>query len=178
MRPSMFSRMRATASRRRPTAGGGGGSFFGFNGPVTGGFPSNNGRVLVTRWTLPVNATLVSLELTIFNTATNPGPAKGVILAVSAGEPTTVLYVTGSQTAPAGGAVLTFSLSGSLSAGDYYLGGIVDTFNNNVGQGDVGSFETRMANGTFNFTTPPGTWPGTDASYSVPIAAKVNYTPA
>jgi len=120
----------------------------------------------------------VSLEFTTFNTATNPGQAKGVILASSAGEPTTVLYVTAAQTAPAGGAVLTFTLTGSLAAGDYYLGGIVDTFSNNVGQGDAGAFETRMANGTFNFATPPGTWPGTDASYVVPIAVKVNYTPS
>jgi hypothetical protein len=127
---------------------------------------------------LPVNATLVSLELTTFNTATNPGPAKGLILASSAGEPTTVLYVTAEQTAPAGGSVLTFSLSGSLSAGDYYLGAIVDTFNNNIGQSDPAAYETRMANGTFNFATPPGTWPGTDASYAVAVAVKVNYTPS
>lgn len=151
---------------------------FGFAGAVTGGFPSTNGRALVTRWNLPVAANLISLELTTFNTATAASDVKGLILLSAAGEPTTVLHVTSGQTSPIGGAVLTYALSGFLAAGDYYLGGVHNSFNNNLGQSDIAAYETRMANGTFDYTTPPGTWPGTDASYSISIAVKVNYSPA
>lgn len=151
---------------------------FGYTGNITGGFPANSDRALCTRFTLTENANLTGMDFLIHSSATNAGNIKGFIAAVSAGEPTTILHVTAAQPTLVGGNLAVFTLTGFLTAGDYYVGAVSNTFDNNFGQTDPASWETRMANGTFSYATPPGTWPGTDVSYAVTIAARVYYQAA
>lgn len=151
---------------------------FGYTGPITGGFPANSDRALCTRFTLPVDANLVGMDFTIDVGATNAGFIKGFIASVSAGEPNNILYTTPAAATLIGGNLVEWELTGFLAAGDYYLGAVSNTFDNNFGQTDPNGWVTRMANGTFSYSTPPSTWPGTDGSYTVAIAVHAHYTAA
>ena len=147
-------------------------------GGITGGFPGNSDRALCTLYNLPENASnLISIVVTMHSGSTNPSNIKAFIASHSGGFPVNILHVTGSQLSPAGGGEFTFGLSGSLTSGNYYLGAVTEDFDNNIAQTDPASYDTHMANGTFSFSSPPATWPGSDATYLVGLGIIVNYNP-
>lgn len=148
------------------------------SGVVTGGFPGNSDRALCTLFNLPENASnLISIVVTMHSSSTSPSNIKAFIASHSGGLPVSILHITGSQLSPAGGGEFTFGLSGSLSSGNYYLGAVTEDFDNNIAQTDPASYDTQMANGTFSFTSPPSTWPGTDANYEIGLDIVVYYNP-
>lgn len=147
-------------------------------GGITGGFPGSEDRALCTLFNLPEAASnLISIEVTMHSGSTNSANVKGFIASHSGGFPVNILHVTSSQLSPVGGGVFTFPLSGSLAAGNYYLGAVTDNFDNNIAQTSPASYNTHMANGTFSFSSPPATWPGSDAQYVIGLGIIVYYNP-
>jgi hypothetical protein len=151
-----------------------------FGDTTSGGdtFPMDDGRCILTRQTLTESATLTAVWA-YFLKASGTASAKGVICANNSGTPGSVLYVTSAVAIPNANAWLQMSLSGSLTAGDYYIGVVTNDGGGVSSLGEDASpttFDTEMANGTFTFASPPGTWPGTDASYLLQINVYVEYT--
>lgn len=91
------------------------------------------------------------------------------------GEPGTLLYV-GPALAFSAAGFQTGSMTGSITAKDYWIGSVSQGGGYNWGALDSAG-ETRMANGTFDYASPPSTWPGTDGSYGISIDVYLEYTP-
>ena len=104
---------------------------------------------------------------------------KFVILSDAAGAPGTVLYVSNATAIGAGAGWHNFTFSGSpsLTPGEYWLGVVANSFEAYHGEDATGvSPDVCMANGTFSYASPPGSWPGTDGSYGVGLDVYVDYT--
>lgn len=139
-------------------------------------FPCNGDRCLVGKFTSDGSGGAVSEAHFMFSSASTAGTnAKFVLLADAAGVPSTVLATSAGVAVPAGGGTVDFSISYTLAAStDYWIGAVTDNFQAKW-QGDSSGGTTDMANGTFSYTTPPATWPGTDGSYSIQVNAWLVY---
>lgn len=98
----------------------------------------------------------------------------------SANTPGTLVAASSGATVPAGGGLVTAAMSGSFTAGDYFIGIVTSDFQANVNYDNVGSSaDAVLANGSLSYSSPPASWPGTDASYNYPqFNAYVDYTAA
>lgn len=139
-------------------------------------FPCNSDRCLVGKFTSDGSGGAVSEAHFRFASATTAGTsAKFVLMADSAGVPGSVLATSAGVTVPAGGGVIDFSISYTLAAStDYWIGAVTNNFPAKW-QADSTGGTTVMANGTFSYTTPPSTWPGTSGSYSIQVNAWLIY---
>ena len=139
-------------------------------------FPGSDGRLLVSKFTLSESATVTAIWVYGVYVFAG-GHLKGAVLADSSGVPSTTLIVSSSSSAITSSGWVSLSASGSLSAGDYWLGIFGDSGAVDYGDDASGS-GALMANGTFTFASPPGSWPGTDGSYGTQVNVYVEYTPA
>ena len=148
-----------------------------FGNTAVGGdtFPTTNDRSLLGLFTLSEDADVTEIAVRFDSTSTAGSNAKGLIYNGTAGG-ARQLATTG-QAVPAGGGVVTWAVSGlSLSAGDFYLGSIVDSFQA-VWQCDSGTgarVEDNYASpsatlGTINST---GAIPDVYVTYDVPGGAR------
>lgn len=93
--------------------------------------------------------------------------------------PDIVLYVSNATAIGAGAAWNSFTFSGSpsLTPADYWLGVVADSYEAGVGEDTSGSAPNmQMADGTFDYTSPPSAWPGSDANYGVGLNVYVDYS--
>lgn len=151
-------------------------------GDLTAGgdtFPCSDGRALVDRFTLTEAATVTGIYVN-FSSGTTAGTSfKGLILADSSGLPGSVLVVGTATAVPAGGGYIQSPASVALAAGDYWIGYVANSFQASSTQDASGTAPNmQMANGTFSYSSPPATWPGSSASYGGQINAYVEYTAA
>ena len=134
-----------------------------------GAAPADPDRCWVSKFTSGAAGTMVQGTV-CFTAGTAAGTSgKFVVLSASAGEPDAVLAVSGAVSIPAGASTVTFTLGGEAvaAATDYYLGIVTNSFEAVIDEAaSAGAYAKRLANGTFSYSTPPGTWPGTDGSYT------------
>lgn len=96
--------------------------------------------------------------------------------------PGTRLWVSQPFTIPAGGSIQTPGLpssgiEGTDDAGNYWLVFVPDNFQGEIAKSNnIADGQTIMANGTYSYTTPPSSWPGTTASYDGPVCIWCDYT--
>lgn len=149
---------------------------FGNNSAGNDTFPMGSNRALVCRETLADTAQLQYIHA-YFEKASGTANAKGIILANNGGTPGTVLAVSDAVAIPNANAFLQLPISGTLSPGDYFIGVVTDDGSGVSALGDTisGAYDTEMANGTFTYATPPGTWPGTDTPYTSRLSVYVEY---
>ena len=126
-------------------------------------FPASEDRAICGRFTLAVAAS-VSAMYAYFVTGTGVA-VKFFIAANSGGTPGAILAVSSPVTVSAAGAWATAAISTSLSAADYFLGVFSSDSGVEHGITASGAGDMEMANG-FSYATPPGTWPGSDATYT------------
>jgi hypothetical protein len=141
-----------------------------------GDFPASADRCLITKYTSIEAGTITGVGL---RGVLNFGADSHKVVVFDddggAGEPGTLLYV-GPVLAFAAPGFQTGSLAGSITAKDYWIGSV--SLGGGYNQGVLDSAgDTRMANGTFSYASPPSTWPGTDGSYGISVDAYVEYTP-
>lgn len=140
-------------------------------------FPMSDGRCMVDRFNLPEDGTINSAWAYSASSSTSGASWKFVILEDDAGAPGDVLHVSDATAINAASTWYQFTgMSGALPAGDYWLGVVANSFQAYLGEDASGSSpDVCMANGTFDYATPPGSWPGTDASYGVGLNVYVDY---
>lgn len=155
---------------------GGGGPPFDFGDTTQGAddFPCNSDRCLMSRFQCPANASSIASMTGFFAASSTSGcNVKYLIYSDGAGgtAPGSRLGVSNVQAIPAGGGAVTatgMSIDTTLVSGTYYwLGEVTDSFQGQFNHESTGgAADMVMANGTFSYTSPPSTWPGTDASYT------------
>lgn len=146
------------------------GTVFGDNTLPAGGFPGSGDRALVSSYVKSGSGTITSIFAHFRADTVAGASAKVFFLTDSAGAPGSLIVATTSVAVPSGGGWVEFPVPGGISglnsAGTYWMGVVNNSFEANPGKHDTGSTgDTRMANGTFSFASPPGTWPGTDGNY-------------
>lgn len=144
-------------------------------------FPMSDSRCLVDRFAMPDTGTVNFAQARSGPSAVAGANWKFVILADALSLPDLVLYVSNPTAISAASTWFNFTFGGSpsLTPADYWLGAVADSFQAYLGEDASGSApNVQMANGTFDYATPPGTWPGSDANYGVGLNVYVDYTVA
>lgn len=154
-----------------------------FVGDTTQGASSNPGngdRCLVTLFTAAEAGTIVGAQAYFAASSSSGSSAKVVMYTNSSGVPGTLVAASSGTAVPAGGGLVTFTMSGSFSAADYFIGVVYSDFQANVSTDDgLSGMNTDMANGTLSYSSPPASWPGTDIEYTTSrVNAAVEYTTA
>ena len=158
---------------------------FGFSGtpPTDGGFPGAPNRALASKFVKSHAGTVSKIQFRTRNDTT-AGDVKIVCCADDAGGsvPGSRLWVSQPITVSAGVAAayepgLPLSgLSNSDAAASYWLIFVTDDYDTNAAKSNtLADGQTRMANGTYSYASPPSTWPGTDGTYDGPICAWCEY---
>jgi hypothetical protein len=144
-----------------------------------GGSANNsNDRAWMNRATLSEEADVTSIWVYIASRTAND-PIKGIVYSDNGTQPVNRLIVSSAGSTTATG-WLQLSATGNLAAGNYWIGIVADGFSSAIGNDDSAPGALRkLANGTLSYTTPPATWPGTDADYADQrINVYVEYTAA
>lgn len=146
---------------------------FGDTSLGTNTFPMNIDRAIGSIFTLSEAATVTGMYIGCDSAGTD---LKGIVYSVSAGVPATLQLVSSVVASVAAGYAYA-TASGSLSAGDYFLGSVANGYND--WRKDVsGGPDTLMANGTLSYASPPSSWPGTDGTYGGQANVYLEYTTA
>ena len=152
---------------------------FGDDTQGSGAFPASGDRAFVTKLTMPENGNMIRGYAHFDSSATAGCSAKLIVLTNSSDTPGTLVAASAGAAVPAGGGLVDLgAISGSLVAStEYFIGVVWSDFQASVSEDEsLSSQVTRMANGTFSYSSPPASWPGTDASYdTVRVNAFVTY---
>lgn len=142
-------------------------------------FPCSDGRELVAYFTSTTGGTL-NRGYAYFSAATTAGAsAKVTLRADNSGAPGDLIASSAGAAVPAGGGLVDLgAMSGSISAStNYWIGVVCNGFECGLSEDLVAvTPDSCMANGTSDYTSPPTTWPGTDASYDALFNVYVDYT--
>ncbi len=108
------------------------------------------------------------------------GNSKVLIYTDGGSDPGTLVATSSAVAVTSGVGWLSASISGSLAAGDYY---IVLATDSGTGGGyvmtDTTGTAVKLNTGSFNYASPPSSWPGTSATYpGYTLNAYIDYTPA
>lgn len=128
-------------------------------------FPFTDGRVLVSKFTLGQSITRIRAILAYRGSTSTVGSnMKGVILSDSAGVPNATLAVSEGVPCIAGAGWQQMTVAGviPLSAGDYWIGIVADSFQGRLGH-DTSVGSMLRAEG-YTYSSPPA-WPGTADTY-------------
>lgn len=146
---------------------------------------SNSGGGTDRAWLVKVAAAeggTINSAGAYFDASTVAGGSMKVLLYTfaSANTPGTLVAASAGVSVPAGGGLVTDSMSGSFTTGDYFIGIVTGSYEPNVNYDNVGSgMDAVVANGSLSYASPPASWPGTDASYNYPrFNAYIDYTAA
>lgn len=103
-----------------------------------------------------------------FGAGTTGTDGKFIVLSSVGGEPGAVLAVSGAVSIPAGASITSFTLGGEAvtASTEYYIGVVTYDYPAEINYTLGSGFQTRMANGTFSYASPPGSWPGSDGTYA------------
>lgn len=141
-------------------------------------FPASGDRALLDRYAITENGTADSISVYAGASSTSGANWKGLIYTDSAGAPGSLVAASASAAVSGPGWVtMNFSGSPALTTGNYWIGVVADNYQAYYGEDASGTApDVVMANGTLSFSSPPSTWPGTDASYDVGLNVYVTYT--
>ena len=147
--------------------------------PVDGGFPGQPNRALTSRFNKS-NAGDVTAIYARFRNNSSAGNARVCAYSDAGTEPGSLLWSSATAAVAAGGGLVSFGLPGSVAgtyaAGNYYLVCVVDGYDVDIAKSNtLAEGASKMANGTFSFSSPPSTWPGTDANYDGPMSIWCEY---
>lgn len=158
---------------------------FGFSAtpPTDGGFPGSANRALTSKFAKSHAGRITQINFRLRNDTEVGANGKIVCHADDAGGsvPGTRLWVSGSIAIPAGATIQTPALpssgiEGTDAAGNYWLVFVPDNFQADIAKSNtLADGQTRMANGTYSYASPPSSWPGTDGTYDGPICVWVDY---
>lgn len=111
-----------------------------------------------------INLTEMGVYFTSLDSGNTGDPIKIFVANNNSGVANTIIYMTDPVTVGAVNAWTVAPLEGFLPAGNYWLGWVSDGF---VSKGltRVGTGNLALANGTFNYDSPPAVWPGNSATY-------------
>lgn len=154
------------------------------------GSNASSDRAFGTHFTTDANGGVVSTAQARFSSYGSPNVnAKLCLFATSGGAPTSRLAVSNGVLIPTAGGVVDFYSGGFVGLSldpstTYFLCVVYDGFATGpdcqvkVDSG-LSGVDSELANGTFSYSSPPSTWPGTDVSYSdIRINAWLDYAPA
>jgi len=134
---------------------------FGDTTPGAADFPTSNDRAIVRKFTLTDNADLVSITLAFDGSGAAADNHKGVIYADSAGSPGALVAVSSPGLLGIGGTSLTLAIAGTLAPGDYWIGGLSESFNArwvcDSGISGLRQESVTYASPASTFGTPAGT---------------------
>lgn len=142
-------------------------------------FPCSGDRCLVDRFAMPDNGTVNFAQAYSGPSTTAGANWKFVIMSDALSLPDLVLYVSNATAINAASSWFNFTFSGSpsLTPADYWQGTVADSFQAYLGEDATGSSpNVQMANGTFSYSSPPASWPGSDANYGVGLNVYVDYS--
>lgn len=128
-----------------------------FGDETAGGdtFPCSGDRALLSLFTLTEDGDVSEIVARFHSSSTAGTNMKGLIYSDNAGVPNARLGVGAAVAVPAGGGLVTSALAVSLTAGDYWLGFVCDSFEA-VAQEDVSGGHSRMEGTTY--ASPAATW--------------------
>lgn len=158
---------------------------FGFNAVVGVGlgFPSSADRALASKFAKSHAGTVEKIYARFRNDTTSGASGRITCHADNAGGtvPGTLLWSSQAAAIPAPGDLefdLPLSgLSGSDGAANYWLVFVSDSFEADIAKSDtLADGQTIMANGSYSFSSPPSSWPGTDGTYDGPLCIWCEYT--
>jgi hypothetical protein len=155
-------------------------AIFGDNSAGTYSSPGTADRALLTLFTMTESGSINSAGAYFTSGSGAGSSAKVLIYTVSASQPSTLVASSSGSSIPSGGGLVTFTMSGSLSAQDYFLGVVYSDYQADIQtDGGLSGVNSRMANGTLSYASPPSTWPGSDVSYTDSrVNAYVDYSAA
>lgn len=126
-------------------------------------FPNNGDRCIVSKFTATETGTIVSAHAYFDATGTAGSSCKFLFFNHAAGVPTTLIASSAGVAIPAGGGLVNFTLSGSFSAGDYYLGIVCNSFESRTSEDSGLTGQDFQRAEPYSYASP-GAWPGTAAS--------------
>lgn len=137
-------------------------------------FPASNDRGILSDFTMPADGDGVTGYLRFDSTSTAGTNAKFLVYANGAGVPGALLYASTAQAVPAGGGILTYSVSvpGLTNGQVIWLGGVTDSFQA-VWQTDASGGLSRMEG--MNYASPDATWTESGTG-SAQVNAWMDYT--
>lgn len=158
---------------------------FGFNTvpPSDGGFPGSANRALASKFSKSHAGRITQINFRLRSDTEAGANGKIVCHADDAGGtvPGTRLWISGSVAIPAGATIQTPALpssgiEGTDAAGTYWLVFVPDNFQADIAKSNtLAEGQTRMANGTYSYASPPSSWPGTDGTYDGPVCIWCDY---
>lgn len=141
-------------------------------------FPASADRALVTQVVLSEDGDFSEVAMWFASETTAGTSAKFIIYADSGGEPGAFVFASPAAAIPAGGGLVTWAVTFSLSAGTYWIGYVTNAYSARHNQ-TSGVGQTRMMNNTFPYASPPATWDTAgDNSYGNRLSAYATYTVA
>lgn len=158
---------------------------FGFNTvpPSDGGFPGGANRALASKFSKSHAGRITQINFRLRSDTEAGANGKIVCHADDAGGtvPGTRLWISGSVAIPAGATIQTPALpssgiEGTDAAGTYWLVFVPDNFQADIAKSNtLAEGQTRMANGTYSYASPPSSWPGTTGTYDGPVCVWCDY---
>lgn len=147
-----------------------------FGDETAGGdtYPLGEDLALLSLFTLTEDGDITSIEARFDSSSTAGTSFKGLVYSNNAGVPNARLGIGTAATIPAGGGVISSALSVSLSAGDYWLGYVCNSFEA-VAQVDISGGLSRMEGATY--ASPAATWTESGTGFSR-INVYAEYTPS
>jgi hypothetical protein len=153
-------------------------AIFGDNSQGAGTAPGSSDRCWVSKYTSPEAGSINSAGAYFSAASTSGSNAKVVIYADSGGTPGALVAASSGAAVPAGGGLVTFTMSGTFSGSTtYWIGVVHDNFQADVSTDTTGAtgVDTKRAEGV-TYSSPPS-WPGTADDYpDLRINAYVDYT--
>lgn len=155
-------------------------AILGDNSQGAGGTNGNSDRIFVTRFTAAEAGVINSAGAYFAADSTAGTSAKVVLYNAGASAPTTLVAVSSASAVPGGGGLVTFTMSGTFEAGDYYLGVVYSDFQARLST-DTGlsGMDSELGDPSGAYASPPDLTGWTPlATYSDNRAnAYVEYTP-
>jgi len=160
----------------RDTAGAGG-QFLGDTTQDVDDFPCSGDRALLSQFTATEDGDVIGWQAYFGATSTAGCNVKFLLFDDNAGAPGNLIASSYEVAVPAGGGLVSGPLYGTISNGvPYWLGIVADSFQARLSELiSTGSYVRREG---VSFTSPPLTWPGTDASGAIQFNVAVEYTVA
>lgn len=137
-------------------------------------FPNAGDRALLSSFVAVDNGSILGWQAYFDATSTAGSSVKFLLFDDNAGAPGNLLAASTGVAVPAGGGLVTGSLSGSIVSGaTYWLGIVCNSFESRLSEDlSTGAYVRREG---FSYASPPSTWPGTDASGNVQMNVALEY---
>ena len=152
---------------------------FGQTTPFTGSAPSSADRCWASKFTLSEDGDVT--KVTAFfdydsGNSSNAGDnVKAVIYADSSGSPGALMAASAGVAIGAGDQTVDFTVSVSLTAGDYWLGVVSDSFNSRINS-NLGAGGSYARKESFTYASPPDPFGTPDATGATAFGIYATYT--